>query len=41
MSELMQYDEEYRSWIQDLENLYRTSQIKASLRENNEMPIYY
>ena len=41
MSELMRLDEEYRSWIQDLGNRYRTSQIKASIRVNNEMLMYY
>lgn len=37
MSELMRLDEEYRSWIQELGDRYRTSQIKASIRVNNEM----
>ena len=41
MSELMRIDEEYRSWIQELGNRYRTSQIKASIRVNNEMLMYY
>ena len=41
MSELMRLDEEYRSWIQELGNRYRTSQIKASIRVNNEMLMYY
>ena len=41
MSELMRFDEEYRSWIQELGNRYRTSQIKASIRVNNEMLMYY
>jgi predicted nuclease of restriction endonuclease-like (RecB) superfamily len=34
-------DEEYRNWIQELGNRYRTSQIKASIRVNNEMLMYY
>lgn len=37
MSELMRLDEEYRNWIQELGDRYRTSQIKASIRVNNEM----
>lgn len=41
ISELMRLDEEYRSWIQELGNRYRTSQIKASIRVNNEMLMYY
>lgn len=41
MSELMRLDQEYRSWIQELGNRYRTSQIKASIRVNNEMLMYY
>ena len=41
MSELMRLDEEYRSWIVELGNRYRTSQIKASIRVNNEMLMYY
>ena len=41
MSELMRLDEEYRSWIQELGDRYRTSQIKASIRVNNEMLMYY
>ena len=41
MSELMRIDEEYRKWIQDLGNRYKTSQIKASIRVNNEMLMYY
>lgn len=41
MSELMRLDEEYRNWIQELGDRYRTSQIKASIRVNNEMLMYY
>lgn len=41
MSELMRLDEEYREWIQELGNRYRISQIKASIRVNNEMLMYY
>ena len=41
MSELMRLDEEYRSWIQELGERYRKSQIKASIRVNNEMLMYY
>lgn len=37
----MHRDEEYRNWIQDLGNRYRISQIKASIRVNNEMLMYY
>ncbi len=41
MSELMRIDAEYRRWIQELGDRYRTSQIKASIRVNNEMLMYY
>ena len=41
MSELMRLDEEYRSWIHELGDRYKTSQIKASIRVNNEMLMYY
>lgn len=30
-----------RSWIQELGKRYRVSQIKASVRVNNEMLMYY
>ena len=41
MSELMRLDEEYRSWMRELGSRYKTSQIKASIRVNNEMLMYY
>ena len=41
MSELMRIDGEYRKWIQELGDRYRKSQIKASIRVNNEMLLYY
>ena len=41
MSELMRLDKEYRSLIQELVERYRKSQIKASIRVNNEMLMYY
>ncbi len=41
MSELMRLDEEYRNWMQELEKRYRISQIKASVRVNNEMLMYH
>ena len=41
MSELMQLDEEYRSWISEIGERYKRSQIKASIRVNNEMLMFY
>lgn len=41
MNELMRIDEEYRSWIRELGTRYKASQIKASIRVNNEMLMYY
>ena len=41
MSELLRMDEEYRKWIEELSQRYRASQIKASVRVNNEMLMYY
>ena len=41
MSELMRFDKEYRNWIHELKDRYRISQIRASVRINNEMLRYY
>jgi len=41
LSELLRIDEEYRNWIQELGKRYRISQIKASIRVNNVMLMYY
>jgi len=41
MSELLRLDKEYRNWIQELGNRYRASQIKASIRVNSELLMYY
>lgn len=37
----MRLDQEYRGWIQELGERYRKSQIKAALRVNNEMLLFY
>lgn len=37
----MRLDQEYRGWIQELSERYRRSQIKAALRVNNEMLLFY
>lgn len=41
MSELLRMDEEYRNWIEELSRRYRVSQIKASVRVNNAMLMFY
>lgn len=41
MSELLRTDKEYRGWIEDLVRRYRASQIKASVKVNNEMLMFY
>lgn len=41
MSELLRTDKEYRGWIEDLGRRYRASQIKASVKVNNEMLMFY
>lgn len=37
----MRLDQEYRGWIKELGERYRKSQIKAALRVNNEMLLFY
>ena len=41
MAQLTIIDEEYRQWIQDISRRYRQSQIKASIRVNDEMLRFY
>lgn len=41
MSQLLHIDAEYKQWIQELSLRYRQSQIKASVRVNNEMLRFY
>ncbi len=41
MSDLMRLDKEYREWVISLSNRYRNSQIKASIKVNNEMLMLY
>jgi len=41
MSELMRLDSEYREWVTSLSEKYKNSQIKASIKVNNEMLMMY
>ena len=41
MSSLIHIDKEYRLWIQSLSRRFRRSQIKASVKVNQEMLRYY
>lgn len=41
MSELIRCNDEYRKWIYELCERYRNSQIKASVKVNNEMLMFY
>ena len=35
------YDDEYRSWIRDIRNRYRASQIKTAIAVNRELISFY
>ena len=41
MSNITIIDEDYKSWLQELSQRYRRSQIKAAVRVNSEMLRYY
>lgn len=41
MSDLMRLDKEYRDWVISLSKRYKISQIKASIKINNEMLMLY
>lgn len=41
MEKLMNLDKEYVQWIAELAQRYRTSQIKAALKVNDEMLRFY
>lgn len=41
MSKLIKTDKEYAAWIKILSNRFRQSQIKASVRVNSEMLLFY
>ena len=41
MSKLIHIDSEYKQWIHELKNRYRSSQIKAAVKVNHEMLAYY
>ena len=40
-SHVLQQDAEYAQWIVELANRYRSSQIKASIKVNDEMFRFY
>lgn len=41
MSKLIHIDQDYKQWIQDLKSRYRRSQIKAAVKVNQELLLYY
>lgn len=41
MTQLIKIDNEYSNWIQDISRRYRSSQVKASIRVNDEMLRFY
>jgi len=41
MDELVKYDEEYVSWIREIGNRFKKSQIKAASSVNREMLLFY
>ena len=41
MSKLIATDKEYAAWVADLKRRYRSAQIKASVKVNQEALLYY
>ncbi len=41
MSKLISSDKEYAAWVADLKHRFRSAQIKAAVKVNREMLIYY
>lgn len=41
MSEIMKIDSEYSDWINDISLRFKSSQIKAAIRVNKEMLLFY
>ena len=41
MSKLISTDKEYAAWVADLKHRFRSAQIKAAVKVNREMLIYY
>ena len=41
MSKLIKIDADYKKWIEDVGRRFRTSQIKASIKVNDEMLRFY
>lgn len=41
MSKLIATDKEYAAWVADLKQRYRSAQIKASVKVNQEALLYY
>lgn len=41
MSKVAGIDNEYKSWIDDIYKAYKNSQIKASVKVNSEMLMFY
>ena len=41
MSKLISTDKEYAAWVADLKHRFRSAQIKAAVKVNRELLIYY
>lgn len=41
MSKLIKLDDEYANWIKEVSNRFRSSQIKAAVKVNDEMLRFY
>lgn len=41
MSELIKLDNEYKNWLSDVSKRFKQSQIKAAMKVNSEMLLFY
>lgn len=41
MKTIIQIDDNYKNWLEALSDRFRSSQIKAAIRVNNEMLRFY
>lgn len=41
MKTIIQIDDNYKNWLEELSDRFRSSQIKAAIRVNNEMLRFY
>lgn len=41
MNNIVKFDENYKNWINEISNIYKNCQIKASISVNSEMLKFY